>query len=114
MILLSSDLELPKSVATQPVRYRNLGERLEIGSGGMGTSEMICAYTNASRLLDILRQAVPDCASRRPLAPVSRNLVMRRNSTFWDGRSAAFGPSAVVPFCFAERLPMPLCRPLRG
>src|SRR6476660_4533031 len=27
---------------------------------------------------------------------------------FLDCRSAAFGPSAVVPFCFAERLPMPL------
>jgi hypothetical protein len=34
-----------------------------------------------------------------------------QNPHFWDGRSAAFGSSAVVPFCFAECLPMPLSGP---
>ena len=32
---------------------------------------------------------------------------------FLDGGSASCGPSAVVPFCFVERLPMPLKRPCR-
>jgi hypothetical protein len=49
----------------------------------------------------------------RRITQIHPESTVSRNQHFWDGRSAAFGSSAVVPLCFAERLPMPRTCPSR-